>query len=340
MWICRNCDTRNDDLSQYCACCGEKRQDRVAPDPRPGTDSDNSLTEQQYQVAKSFMQHAKTEAEYQQAIQRLAILNSYKDAEDLIKLCNERINELKAENGRDSGDRAHDKESKKEKKSLKYAAAVCYFLAGIIISFCVLNYDRFVTTTRVKLDFMKPLYRVFMYDTNFVRYQSSVMGSYGGIICCILLILAFLLVIAGLLGGKRRPVIIGSVISMVACFALPAQLFYGLEYRILLGKQGGMAPDFRWIRFPVLTLFYLSLILYFAALLLCSARKKQSRFFGWAGCMLALAKLIPSGYMTWLVVNGGLKNKMHFGLSIWAVVLSLLLAIGSVCAGYIFSSSE
>ncbi len=35
MWVCRNCETKNDDKDQYCACCGEMKYVNPAPKPTP-----------------------------------------------------------------------------------------------------------------------------------------------------------------------------------------------------------------------------------------------------------------------------------------------------------------
>ncbi len=110
MWICNNCDTKNEESNLYCACCGEIRPHIPVPP------SEDKLVEWQYQKAKSLMQSAKTEAEYQQTIQKLAALNSYRDAEVLIRLCNERIAQLNEDNYRQKGNSSQSTEIKREKK--------------------------------------------------------------------------------------------------------------------------------------------------------------------------------------------------------------------------------
>ncbi len=338
MWKCKNCDTKNEDKDQFCACCGEKRQDYPATDPQHTPDSHDDLNDHQYQVARTIMQNAKTETELRLAIQRLEIVNSYKDAEDLIKVCKERIDRLKTEEDNYNRNITKNKESKK--KGLKCISGICFLLAGIIISFFVLIHDQLVGTGQIKISFIASLYKFFLFDRSQYTYRNSIIGFYGGIICCILFVLAFLLIILGLLTEKRLPVELGSIVSILTCLELPTQYLCRIEYRIFLGRTGGVPPSFTWIKYPVLVFFYLFLILYFVSLLLCSIRKRQCRIFGWVGFGMAFAKLIPSGLMTWLTITGGLKNNMHFGLSVWAIVLSALLAIGSACTGYLFSSSE
>ncbi len=39
MWTCKICNTKNEDKDQFCACCGEKRQDHSAPGQRSAPDS-------------------------------------------------------------------------------------------------------------------------------------------------------------------------------------------------------------------------------------------------------------------------------------------------------------
>ena len=139
MWICLNCDTKNDESSQYCACCGEKRKNRAAPDPQPPFGSDNYLTEHQYQVAKSLMQNAKTEAEYRQAINRFETLNSYKDGASLIRLCNERIVQLNADASHRGESSAQSSLTGNEKKDRNWTE---FLVCGAFFALCIFGIIR------------------------------------------------------------------------------------------------------------------------------------------------------------------------------------------------------
>ena len=41
MWICKNCDTKNEDNNLYCSCCGEKRKETVRVEQNSSTQSTN-----------------------------------------------------------------------------------------------------------------------------------------------------------------------------------------------------------------------------------------------------------------------------------------------------------
>lgn len=75
--------------------------------------------------------------------------------------------------------------------------------------------------------------------------------------------------------------------------------------------------------------FELLFILYLVALLLCSLDPAHGRIYGIIGAVLMLVRLIPSGYVYGYLHLGITR----FLISPWAIVVSVLFAVGSWLLG-------
>ncbi len=57
MWICKNCDTKNEDNNLYCSCCGEKRKETVRVEQHNNTQSANNTTNTWSTMAQNSVQN-------------------------------------------------------------------------------------------------------------------------------------------------------------------------------------------------------------------------------------------------------------------------------------------
>ena len=167
---------------------------------------------------------------------------------------------------------------------------------------------------------------------------TSVCGWNSGYLFAALITIAFLIIIIGFLAEKKSFITIGAIIGIIAQCLSCLDLLNSIERFLYSGKwiYSNSRINFN-LAGPALP-FELLLALFFVALLLCSLDVAHSKIYGVIGAVLILARLIPAGYLMSVLL--GYRNTSRFLLSPWAIVVSVLFALGSVLLGFFFAPAR
>lgn len=218
-------------------------------------------------------------------------------------------------------------------KTLKYIGSICFFVASLILGVSHFIHDSILRLKHTSLmDTIDSIaYKIF---GSGIR-ANSICGWDYGFLFAALIVIACLFVIIGFLTQKSRSITIGALIGIVTQCLSSLRLLYSIEWLFFMEKWIYRRSLFTNLTAggSVLLLYESILALFFIALLLCSLDLSHSRMYGIIGAVLILARLIPAGF----IGGTGYGAPQKFDLSFWAIVISVLFAVGSILLGIFFA---